>query len=297
MVSNMDELILVVEDNPKILKNIQMMLEFNDYIVITSSNGIDAIDTLSNSDRKPDLIISDIMMPKMDGYEFFKTISINPKWFSIPFIFLSAKATPEDIQLGKLLGIDDYITKPFQEEELLSSIKGKLHRKKQLSKFNEKFMKMLDNKLVEDVDTRVILQEDICLFYAFWDEELGPVIKDVFPKDYSIKISINEIGVQLFQTTVAIYGHEDYEHGEGVLLQIRNLNRFGYIYFGSIFDTSVRGNQRQFMLCTIAPQITYFDSLHIKKIFEKIEKKIKSSDVWDLIGSWQEISKILLPDH
>jgi CheY-like chemotaxis protein len=293
----MDELILVVEDNPKILKNIQMMLEFNDYTVITSSNGIDAIDTISNSDRKPDLIISDIMMPKMDGYEFFETISKNPKWSNIPFIFLSAKASPEDIQLGKLLGVDDYITKPFQEKELLSSIKGKLHRKKQSSILNEKFMKMINNQLVEEFSAKNIHQEDICLFYAFWDEDLGPIIKDVFPKDYPIKISLKEIGVQLFQATVAIYGQEDYEHGEGILLQIRNVNRFGYIYFGSIFDTSVRGNQRQFMLCTIAPQITYFDSLHIKKIFKRIERKIKSSEIWDIVNFWHEISEILMQDH
>ena len=290
----MNELILVVEDNPQILKNIQMILEFNDYNVITSTNGTDAMDTLFSSERRPDLIISDIMMPKMDGYEFFKTISKNPKWFNIPFIFLSAKATPEDIQLGKLLGIDDYITKPFREEELLSSIKGKLQRKKQLSKFNEKLMKMLDINLIEDINVKNIHPEDVCLFYALWDEQLGPVIKSVHPRDYSIKFSLNEIGVQLFQTTVAIYGHQDYEHGEGVLLQIRNLNRFGYIYFGSIFDTSVRGNQRQFMLCAIAPRITYFDSLHIRKKFQEIEENIKYSKDWSIINTWQEISQILI---
>ena len=113
----MNELILVVEDNVDILDNIKIMLELNGYDTITATNGKEALLKLAKLSRPPDVIVSDILMPKMDGYTFFKEISKNNLWFNTPFIFLSAKATPEDVKLGKLLGADDYITKPFKEEE------------------------------------------------------------------------------------------------------------------------------------------------------------------------------------
>ena len=108
-----------------------MALEFNNYSVLTATNGKDALNILSESQRLPDLIISDIMMPEIDGYELFKTISTHPLWATIPFIFLSARASPEDVRLGKILGADDYLTKPFNEDDLLAVISGKLTRIKQ----------------------------------------------------------------------------------------------------------------------------------------------------------------------
>lgn len=81
-------------------------------------SGDKAIKTLSNLNSTPEVIISDIMMPNMDGYDFFNAISTHSQWNQIPFLFLTAKSTPEDIRLGKMLGVDDYITKPFNERIL-----------------------------------------------------------------------------------------------------------------------------------------------------------------------------------
>ena len=110
----MKPLILVVEDNRDLLFSLNLILESNNYKSITSRNGKEALVILNELDQVPDIIISDIMMPEMDGYEFFKEISNSSRWNRIPFIFLSARSTPQDIRFGKLLGVDDYITKPFQ---------------------------------------------------------------------------------------------------------------------------------------------------------------------------------------
>ena len=83
----MKPLILLVEDNPGVLLNITVTLEFNEYEVISATNGKEGLSTLAKIERLPDLIISDIMMPEMDGYEFFENVSENPKWNQIPFSF------------------------------------------------------------------------------------------------------------------------------------------------------------------------------------------------------------------
>ena len=121
------DLILIVEDNESILFNLKLLLELNDYIVLSAKNGKEAIEVLQNSIKIPNLIVSDILMPEMDGYELFKIISSNLNWNAIPFIFLSAKASPDEIRSGKLLGVDDYVTKPVDEELLLSLIENKIH--------------------------------------------------------------------------------------------------------------------------------------------------------------------------
>lgn len=74
----------------------------------------------------PDLINSDIMMPEMDGYEFYQTLKRDSTWKEIPLLFLSALATPDDVRFARILGVTDYITKPFKEEDLLSMIDRKL---------------------------------------------------------------------------------------------------------------------------------------------------------------------------
>ncbi|MFW9972714.1 MAG: PleD family two-component system response regulator, partial [Candidatus Odinarchaeota archaeon] len=134
----MKPLILVVDDNKDILLNIRITLEQNNFEVITSSNAQDALNILSKTVKIPDVIVSDIMMPIIDGYDFFRKVSSSLKWSRIPFIFLTAKSSPEDVRFGKILGVDDYITKPFEEEDLLAIIKGKVHRKETIDSINKK---------------------------------------------------------------------------------------------------------------------------------------------------------------
>ncbi len=124
--------ILVVEDDLHLLEGIREILEINGYEVWTAANGEAGLSELQAHRRPPDLIVSDIMMPRMDGYDFFETVRAEAAWVHIPFIFLTAKGEREDIKRGKRMGAEDYIVKPFDADELLVAISAKLHRRKQI---------------------------------------------------------------------------------------------------------------------------------------------------------------------
>lgn len=151
----MKPLILVVEDNLDVLYNLNLILESNNYKSITAKNGKEALEILSNLEEIPDIIISDIMMPEMDGYEFFRVISNEPRWNRIPFLFISARSTPENIRFGKSLGVDDYLTKPFDERDLLAILSGRIARNKRVnalnSKIDEAFSKMIEAAVSKEI--------------------------------------------------------------------------------------------------------------------------------------------------
>lgn len=117
--------ILLIEDDNIIRESTAELLELDgEYTVITAKNGVIGIKKAIY--ELPDIIICDIMMPKTDGFGVLEKLSKNPKTKLIPFIFLSAKTERKEIRKGMNLGADDYITKPFSEEELRDAIKSRL---------------------------------------------------------------------------------------------------------------------------------------------------------------------------
>ena len=287
--------ILLVEDNTKILYNLKLLLEFNDYNPIPATNGIEALAILNKLDSPPDLILCDIMMPEMGGYEFYQKMNDNPQWQFIPFIFLTAKASPEDVRFGKKLGADDYITKPFNEEDLLSSITGKISRNKKSKILRKQIEENLLTSLKIDQRSSISQNErdNVFLLLMMWDEIYGPQLKGVHPSESKTPFDIRKIGTQLFQTKVSIYGHLDYYEAQGVLLRISNIKKDGYIFFETIDDSKVRGGKRQFMLAVLAPKINYLESLRIGEVFKEIAARIIENNEWDKEKSWIEISQIL----
>lgn len=129
--------ILLVEDDRSLLKGMSDFLELSGYQVSVAENGLEALNVLTSNRKPPDLIVSDIMMPFMDGYQLLTAVRQQTEWVSIPFIFLSAKSTRQDIRAGKKLGADDYIPKPFDVEDLLVAIQSRLERYSELDKLNE----------------------------------------------------------------------------------------------------------------------------------------------------------------
>ncbi len=122
--------ILVVEDEAAILENVALMLEAEGYQVLTACNGFEALSALES--RPVELILADIAMPRMNGYQLYDRVRQNPHWLTIPFMFLTARTLDSDIRYGKELGVDDYLTKPIQPEDLLATVQGKLRRGRQL---------------------------------------------------------------------------------------------------------------------------------------------------------------------
>jgi DNA-binding response OmpR family regulator len=121
-----DITILVVEDDSYLLKATAQMLEQAGYRVVEAANGAEALERLAL--RPVDLILADIAMPVMNGYQLFQQVTSEPRWVGIPFIFLSARAMDSDVRYGKELGADDYLTKPFRLDDLLAAVAGSLRR-------------------------------------------------------------------------------------------------------------------------------------------------------------------------
>lgn len=129
--SGVKEIILIVEDNSDVRAYIREQLE-SEYRVIEAGNGRKGI--LIAKDEIPDLIITDVMMPKMDGYQFSEEIRSDEKTSHIPIIMLTAKAGLDDKIAGLETGVDDYLTKPFSAKELKVRVKNLIYQRRQLRK-------------------------------------------------------------------------------------------------------------------------------------------------------------------
>ena len=285
----------MVEDNPDVCYNIKLNLELNGYEVITAANGKEAIELLeSGKAENPDLIISDIMMPEMDGYSFFNEISQITSLNQIPFIFLSAKSTPEDIRFGKMLGVDDYLTKPFTKEDLLAVIEGKIKRSKKIKSVNDK-LEELYSTLSTEIEPTLESPEECkgILIYMLWDDRYGPEIKQYYPDDKDFPFKVKDLGNQLFNVSNSIYGYDNITKAEGILVKIQNFNIDGYAYFDAYPDEKERFGEKQFMLGLLATRISYFHSLIIKRTFQEISKKIKNDEEWDIEIYQNELCDVL----
>jgi cyclic di-GMP phosphodiesterase len=124
------ELILIVEDNDSLRNGISEMLTIEGFSVMSARNGIEAIKLMKSN--LPELILSDVMMPEMDGFDLYSEVRSRPELFSTPFLFLTARTDPEDSLKGRMLGADDYLTKPISRDELVTTIQSRLNRSRQV---------------------------------------------------------------------------------------------------------------------------------------------------------------------
>ena len=109
--------ILVVDDERHIVRLVQVNLERQGYEVLTAFDGVEALEKVKNED--PDMVVLDVMMPRMDGFEVLKHLQADPKFQNIPVIMLTAKAQDADIFKGWASGVSSYLTKPFNPRELI----------------------------------------------------------------------------------------------------------------------------------------------------------------------------------
>jgi DNA-binding response OmpR family regulator len=118
--------VLVVDDDPVIQKLLQVNFEMEGYNVITAGDGEEGL--AKAQAERPDVVVLDVMMPKMDGLEVARRLKGNDDTRSIPIILLSAKAQLADVQAGQATGADDYLTKPFDPLELLERVGALIDR-------------------------------------------------------------------------------------------------------------------------------------------------------------------------
>ena len=140
--------VLVVEDDIHLLEGIRDILELDGYAVLTAENGSEGIDVLQKQPTPPDLIVSDIMMPRMDGIQFLKEVRKEDRWLSIPFIYLTAKGERADVHRGMRLGVDDYVIKPYDPSDLLVKIESRLARHRSLNQAHKTGMATLKREIL-----------------------------------------------------------------------------------------------------------------------------------------------------
>ncbi|MEO1260862.1 MAG: response regulator [Bacteroidota bacterium] len=112
--------VLIIEDQEEIRENLSELLEISDFDVITAVNGQNGLQQIQS--ELPDIILCDISMPVMDGYEVLKQVRNNVQTKKTPFVFISASAQDADIMAGKIAGADAYLTKPFSLQKLINTI-------------------------------------------------------------------------------------------------------------------------------------------------------------------------------
>jgi len=123
--------VLVIEDEMEIRANLLELLSLEGYDIIGADNGVTGV--IGAMEQDPDIILCDVMMPELDGYDVLKALRQEPKTALIPFIFLTALADKGDMRQGMVLGADDYLTKPFSCSDVLHAIKARLNRQARMS--------------------------------------------------------------------------------------------------------------------------------------------------------------------
>jgi DNA-binding response OmpR family regulator len=134
-----------VDDEAGFLAVLVDVLEGFGYHVLTASDGVEATSVLES--ESVDLILADVAMPRMNGYQLFERVRKNPGWITIPFLFLSGRTMNSDIRYGKAMGVDDYLTKPFDPKDLQAAVRGKLRQAKRRRQAS-----VVENGIPPDVD-------------------------------------------------------------------------------------------------------------------------------------------------
>ena len=138
--------VLVVEDSASLRMAIAGMLEQDGYTVLSAADGMQALEVMEGN--QPDLVLADIAMPVMDGYELYRAVRERPEWTSIPFIFLTGRSQHKDVIKGKSLGVEDYLVKPVDPEELLVTLRARLDRAQAVRTSAEAGLELIKDQIV-----------------------------------------------------------------------------------------------------------------------------------------------------
>lgn len=208
----MKKKILIIEDNEDIRESSMEILELAGYEVLQAENGKIGVELAQQ--HLPDMILCDIMMPELDGYGVLYLLSKNQNTENIPFIFLTAKAERADMRKGMEMGADDYLTKPFDDMELLNTIESRFHKKQKLESFySQSFesLKLLANqnqgldelkKIISDRKVKQVRKKQIVYYEG---DSIAGIYLILSGRVKAIKL--NEDGREL---VTGMYGSEDY---------------------------------------------------------------------------------------
>ena len=178
--------ILIIEDQPDVRENIEAILELEDYETLIAENGEMGIEMAKN--HQPDLILCDVMMPKLDGFGVVQALRQNPITSTIPLIFLTAKVDRLSLRQGMDLGADDYLTKPFTLDELINAVKARLSKQtliqkdvnQELDKFRSNITRSLPHELLTPLNGILGMSDLLSNYYDTMDaDEVQSCLADI----------------------------------------------------------------------------------------------------------------------
>ncbi|MCB9436781.1 MAG: response regulator [Anaerolineales bacterium] len=141
--------VLFVEDNIDFRDSAARFLEIKGFEVMVAGDGVEGLEKLNTAPRTPDAIVSDISMPKMNGYEFFQAVRQKERWKSIPFIFLTALDANADFRIGRTSGADEYLVKPFNPENFAIVLKQRIDRHREIIQIGENQVQATRNMIIK----------------------------------------------------------------------------------------------------------------------------------------------------
>jgi signal transduction histidine kinase len=144
------ERILLVDDEPSLRELLREILEDAGYSVATAANGQQALGALETV--APDLVISDINMPGMDGYTLYHQVRARPRWVAMPFVFLSGRSGEAEVRAGKQMGVEEYLTKPVHEADLLIAVRARLDRRAAVEAAHSDQLERLKRDILETLN-------------------------------------------------------------------------------------------------------------------------------------------------
>src|SRR5258707_6017674 len=154
--------ILVIEDETLLREEVLDWLTFENYEVYGAENGLAGVEAALH--YLPDLVISDITMPRLDGYGVLLELHSNPQTSSVPFIFMTARAAHDDVRKGMASGADDYITKPFTRRELLDTVQSRLQKKVTIEQERQREIDQLQQALTHEREQQLVKAKMVAMF-------------------------------------------------------------------------------------------------------------------------------------
>jgi len=177
--------LLLVEDDKHLLMGLRDILEIAGYSVTTAENGREALDVLNtNPNTPPDIIVSDIMMPQMDGFELLEYVRQRENWVTIPFVFLTALSDRHDVRHGRNLGVDEYVIKPFDTDDLLMTIETRLKRHRDIEQANARTIDTIKRQIMTILNHEFRTPLTLVVAYADMLNELNELnIETASPRE------------------------------------------------------------------------------------------------------------------
>ncbi len=200
--------VLIIDDDDEFLTMIKLLLSLNNFEVDTANSGMEGLSKIENSNY--DIVLLDVMMPHMSGFEVLKKIRRNEKLIDLPIIMLTAKSEKEDVLQGISIGANDYITKPFETEILIAKMKGFIKIKELQEEIKQKNI-ILETLAITDGLTGAYNHR---YFYKRLKEEFDRA------KRYGTPLSVIMIDIDFFKKINDVYGHLV---GDAVLIDLSKL--------------------------------------------------------------------------